>query len=179
MGGSGTRWQQTKRIGRATGGNNQFIQSAIPEHGELEFTKYVDSATPQLAYGCASQEKFPLAIFIYRRKIGLGMGGIRFPYFMIGGFKCKLKGWKIDGDQETVALHYRKIAWCGFLQWSDTNLSLPWSTRWFDQEEYKGGQYGAASGIQLIVSAITLIAGGVAAGVDAGTSSVSSDDSNL
>ena len=47
---------------------NEFMRSKVPDHGDFIFTKQPDNATPQLAYGCSSQEIFPLAVFCFRRK---------------------------------------------------------------------------------------------------------------
>lgn len=166
------------QLGRELWGGNEFIQGKIPEHGEIQFKKYLDSATAELAYGCSAQEKFPLAVFFYRRKVGTGLGGIRLPYFVMGSFKCKIKEWELDGDEETVSLHYKKIAWCSFDQWADTNVSYPWATRWFDQEQVKGGQGEAAMALQMIVAAMVAVSGAVSATLTSGegASGGSADD---
>lgn len=157
------------------GGGNTFVQSKLPEHGAISFTKNIDTATAQLAYGCAAQEKFPLAIFFYRRKAGLGIGGIRLPYFVMACFKSKIENWKIDGDQESADLHYKTISWCSYDQWADTNVSYPWSTRWFNQETFKGGQGGVALGLQVLVAGLVLAAGAVAGAATGGGADDGSD----
>lgn len=158
---------------------NQFVQSRIPEHGEIEFSKHVDSATPQLAYGCSAQEKFPLAIFFYRRKVGLGMGGIRWPYFVTAAFNCKLTEWEMKDDGESVSLFYKQISWCGYDQWADTNISYPWSTRWFDQENYTGGQGGLALAVQLLIADLIALSAAISAAATASDGESSGDSSEL
>lgn len=144
-------------------GGNEFVKTSVPKHGEVVFTKSIDTATPQLAYGCAAQEQFPLAAFFYRRKAGLGLGGVRWPYFVMGLYKNKIKDWSLDGDTETVKLSYSAISWCGYDQWADTNISYPWSTRWFDQDAATGGQGGFAMVIQAVAAGLIMGAGAATA----------------
>ena len=138
-----------------------FDSLTLPEQSEFKFTKLIDNATPQLAYGCSAQEAFPLAVFFFRRKIGLGVEGIRTPYFVVGLYKCMITGWELDGENEKVSMKYSSIAWCSIDPLADSNLPVGFSQRYFDIDSSSGGEVGWAALLQLLSQGLALAAGGV------------------
>jgi hypothetical protein len=64
-------------------------------------------------------------------------------------------------------LSYSAISWCGYDQWADTNISYPWSTRWFDQDATTGGQGGFAALIQAVSAGLIMAAAGITAAATA------------
>lgn len=144
---------------------NAFINTHLPEHGEFEFTKMIDRATPQLAFGCCAQERFPLALFLYRKKVGTGLGGIRVPHLVVALRKVRISAWKITGEEtEIVTLRYGDISWASLGQVADSDVPIPIpSARTFDQEALQGGENYSSSwayGIQFLASALCALAGG-------------------
>ncbi len=148
-----------------------FINTHLPKHDEFTFTKMVDRATPQLAFGCSAQERFPCALFFLRKKVGFGLGGIRIPHLVIGLRKVRISKWKMGEEKETVSLRYGDIAWAALGQVADSDIPVPIPTaRLFSTEENAGGENfssGWAYGMQAIAAAATLIAGGVVKGISA------------
>ena len=88
MGGSTGTVKTGVRTGWRGKFDNTFLQLSLPDHNGLEFTKHTDNATPQIAYACSSQENLPIALFCFRRKIGLGVSGIRAPFMIVLAQKC-------------------------------------------------------------------------------------------
>ena len=135
---------------------------SLPPHGELEFSCFPGKQTPQLSFGCMAQEKFPLAIFCFRRRIGPGLGGIRNPQFVIGLKDCMVRDWSIGGNlMESAKLSYNKIAWGAIDVVADTNLPAGFSLRWFNKSNSEGGEGGFALIVEAVVQAISLTAGGI------------------
>lgn len=104
-----------------------------PTQGTLKFTKHLDSATPQLAYGCSVQEQYKFAIFYFRRKVALNVSAVQFPYLMIGLEDVMISDWNLDGDSEAVDLNYNRICWAGVSQLADTSVPQGVSVRIFDR----------------------------------------------
>jgi type VI protein secretion system component Hcp len=154
-----------------------FINTHLPKHDEFTFTKMVDRSTPQLAFGCSAQERFPCALFFLRKKVGFGLGGIRIPHLVIGLRKVRISKWKMGEEKETVSLRYGDIAWAALGQVADSDIPMPIPTaRLFSTEENAGGENfssGWAYGMQAIAAAATLIAGGVVKGISASNGSYS------
>lgn len=148
-----------------------FINSHLPKHEELTFTKMIDRATPQLAFGCSAQERYPCALFFYRRKIGLGIGGIRVPHLTIGLRKVRISSWKMTGEEtESVSLRYADIAWAALGGIADANLPSVPSARMFSEEDNAGGENYSSSwayAVGAIGAGLTAIAGGVTKGLEA------------
>eukprot|EP00913_Durusdinium_trenchii_P028468 g26696.t1 len=154
---------------------NEFMKSKVPEHGDFVFTKQPDNATPQLAYGCSSQEIFPLAVFFFRRKIGVGLGGVRLPFMVIGLRKVRLAGWSLGADlSETVTCKYADIAWTSVPPLADTNLPgavtvKDWDTeasKSFDKKWFGWAVQGLTTAAVAAAGAATAILGGVHDGVE-------------
>jgi len=158
---------------------NAFINTHLPKHGEFSFTKMMDRATPQLAFGCSAQERFPVALFFYRRKVGVGLGAIRVPHLVIGLRKVRISAWKMNGEAETetITLRYGDVAWGALGQIADSDMPIPIPTaRMFDVEAGAGGEtYGKswAYGVQAIGAAMALVAGGAMKGLSSGAGSYS------
>src|SRR5207244_1026076 len=60
------------------------LKDHVPGQGKLEFEKGLDSATPQLAYGCSSQQGFRCGLFFFQRRSGFALNAVVFPYFVLG-----------------------------------------------------------------------------------------------
>ena len=146
--------------------NNNFANINLPEHSEFVFTKNIDNATPQLAYGCSAQEPFYFAAFFFRRKIGAGIAGVRLPYMGIGLTQCLINGWSLSDDVETVTLSYKKIMWGTFDQTADINAPTGMSYRVWETDKKTGGETAAGLLIQGLIAGLTL------AGTAAGTLAV-------
>lgn len=145
---------------------NAFINTHLPEHGEFTFTKGLDRATPQLAFGCCAQEQFPLALFLFRRKAGFGVGAVKFPYLVCALRKVRISAWKmVEGENEAVTLRYADISWASLGTIADTNTPVPIpSARTFDMEALAGGENYSSSwayGIQFLAIALCAVTGGV------------------
>lgn len=151
---------------------NKFATSHLPDQNAFEFTKFIDCATPQLAYACSVQAKFPLAMFFFRKKVGLGLGGVRIPYLNIALRKVRITGYSVADDKETIKLQYGDIAWAALGQVGDSNLPFPVvSARMYDAEGKRGSEWnesGWAYLVQAIGAAMSLIAGGVSKGTGGG-----------
>jgi type VI protein secretion system component Hcp len=141
---------------------NMFLQSHLPEHGKFGFSKKIDKATPQLAFGCSAQERFPIAIFFFRRRIGLGLEGSRMPYMVIGLEKVLISSWSLGGDSESVNLAYKRIGWAATDQISDMNISIPGFARTWDVESRRGGEGGWALGLQALTAGLVFATGAIA-----------------
>jgi len=162
----------------APANRNEFIKSRLPSHGDITFTKSIDAATPHLSAGCAAQEVYPLGIFFYRRKTGLGVSAIRNPFFVMGVQKAIITSWSISDMTETVTLKYRDIGWCSMESVADTNLpdALKWSTRSYDGDTQSTEKGGFASDLRTLTllfvaaaGALTAVGSGVHDGVEENT----------
>jgi type VI protein secretion system component Hcp len=135
----------------------------LPIHGNFSFNKRTDVATPRLAMGCSQQAEFPLALFLFIRRIGPGIGGIRNPYLVIGMSGVKIVHWEMDGiDKEKVALSYRQIAYGSLDTAADTNypnVVSPGSTRCFDRMNFHGSEGGWAAKMMAAVQGLFLAYG--------------------
>ncbi len=163
-------------VGRWTGKRRQPVPGTIfghlPTHNTFCFTKGIDSATPQLAFGCSAQEKFPLAAFYFRRRIGPGIHGIRMPYLVVGLRRVMISAWGIKGsDHEHVELRYEKICWFAMSQVGDADAPQGVSIRYWDRDRSSGGEAGMnwATLLSSLTTALVLGAGGVVAATDPGT----------
>lgn len=140
---------------------NTFMKSHLPDHSDFVFTKQPDNATPQIAYGCSAQQIFPLAVFFFRRKIGVGVGGIRLPFMCIGLRKVRVVGWELGADlSETVTLKYADIAWTAVPPLADANIPGGLNVKDWDTEaskNLKGNWFGWT--IQAITTAVVAAAG--------------------
>jgi len=162
-----SRWDKVKSAGKNVGKyayglgfsqfdatRNNFTKTQLPGHGEFTFTKFIDNSTPQLAYGCSAQEPFYFAGFFFRRRIGMGVSGVRWPYLGIGLTKCLITGWSLSNDTETVTLKYKHIMWGTFDQLADYNVPTGFSYRVWNSDEKSGGEKPAGLGIQALVTAL-------------------------
>jgi len=153
-----THWQHKKHGGEYTqhsraqaAGNNWrwsgeqpmtepgALRGSLPEQGHLSFSKSLDSATPQLAYGCTCQEQFKVALFYYRRKVAFNVASVQFPYMVIGLENVIIRDWSLDGDSESMKLSYDRICWGAVSQFGDTPVPQGISTRVFDRRSQSGG----------------------------------------
>lgn len=116
-----------------------MLKGNLPDHSHVTFTKRVDSATPQLAYGCTTQEQFKVALFYFRRKVGFNVAAVPFPYLVVGLENVVVRNWELDGDKETVKLSYDRICWGAISQWADTPVPQGLTTRIFDRTTGTGG----------------------------------------
>ena len=106
---------------------NLFIgaNGANPRHEQVKIQCLAGKQTPQLAFGCMAQEKFPLALICFRRHTGFGYE-VRFPHLMVGLKDCLIADWSIGGsDIEECSLWYNKIVWSANSQLADTNMPNP------------------------------------------------------
>lgn len=150
--------------------NNQYITASLPTHNEFTFTKLPDNATPQLAYGCSSQEPMSFAGFFFRRRIGAGISGVRLPFLMIGLRKCLITGWGIGDDlTEKVTLSYKDIVCSTYDQLADINVPTGMSTRIWQTDTKEGGENAKAYLLQGLVAVLTV---GIGAAVGATTDGV-------
>jgi len=155
--------------------DNAKLKINLPDHNEFTFTKNVDNATPQIAFAASSQEPLTHAIFAFRRRIGVGIQGVRLPYMMVYLRDCLVSSWKLDGDQETVSIQYRRVHWLTYDQVTDWNYPTGMSNRYWDVKNKKGGENP-----QLYIFMGLVLAAFTAAGVaaQAATTSLSSDGDN-
>lgn len=151
--GKGANWRAFKGIFSSK--NNQFAQMVLPEHGALTFTKNLDIATPELAFGCTAQEPFSLAVFFFRRRIGAGIKGVRLPYFALGLRNCLITEWHLDDDTEKVNLNYKQVAWWVVDQAADINAPTGSTGRYWDASSNSGGESGLSHLVALIATALT------------------------
>lgn len=103
-----------------------------PVDGSVSFQKSLDSASPQLWYGCYKAEVFPYATFFFRRKTSFGYAGVVHPHTVITFKNCEVDQWETDGNTETVEMAYEAMAMVSFLQFADTPLPQGISGRYFD-----------------------------------------------
>lgn len=141
--------------------NNQYVNINLPGHKDFVFTKLVDAATPQLAYGCSAQEPFYFAAFFFRRRIGAGIDGMRMPFMGIGLRKCLITGWSLGDEVETITLKYKQLVWGAFDQTADINAPTGLSQRVWDTDKNEGGEKAEGYIIQALIGALTV--GGAAA----------------
>jgi len=141
--------------------NNDYLNISLPDHNEFTFTKLVDNATPQLAYGCSAQEPYYFAAFFFRRRIGAGIEGVRLPFMGIGLTKCLITSWDLSDETETVTLKYKQIMWGTFDQVADINAPTGMSYRTWDTDKKEGGETAEGLALQMLIAALT--AGGALA----------------
>lgn len=135
---------------------NQYLNINLPSHKDLEFTKLVDNATPQLAYGASAQEPFYFAGFFFRRRIGAGIDGMRLPFLGIGLTKCLITGWSLSDETEKITLKYKHIMWGTFDQVADINAPTGLSSRVWDSEKNEGGELKEGYLLQALIAGLTL-----------------------
>ncbi len=150
---------------------NSFANLTLPSHSAFSFTKWLDNATPQLAYACTAQSPISEAIFFFRRRIGAGIAGVRMPFMCIRLKKCLISGWSMSGDAETVTLKYREIMWATFDQLADINLPAGMSARLWDTELKEGGESPEVYKFQALIAAIFTV-GAAAWGLSEGSHGV-------
>ncbi|MFN3160447.1 MAG: type VI secretion system tube protein Hcp [Rubinisphaera brasiliensis] len=142
--------------------DNAKLKINLPEHNEFVFTKNVDNATPQLAFAASSQEPIGHAVFAFRRRIGVGVQGVRLPYMMVFLRECLVNNWALDGDQETVSLQYQRIHWLTYDQVTDWNYPTGMSNRYWDDKNKKGGENAKLYILMGLVMAAFAVAGSAA-----------------
>lgn len=161
-----------------TGFANAKLPINLPSHNELTFTKGCDNATPQIAFACSAQEPIRHAFFAFRRKIGLGVEGIRVPYLVVWLKQCLVTGWGLSGDEETVTLQYETIKWCTYDQMTDWNAPTGMSNREWDTQDNAGGEDVAMYvKMGLLAGATVALGAGLAAGMGAAFKSKLGTDS--
>jgi type VI protein secretion system component Hcp len=141
--------------------NNDYLNISLPDHNEFTFTKLVDNATPQLAYGCSAQEPYYFAAFFFRRRIGAGIEGVRLPFMGIGLTKCLITSWGLSDETETITLKYKQIMWGTFDQIADINAPTGMSYRTWDTDKKEGGETAEGLALQMLIALLT--AGGALA----------------
>lgn len=117
-----------------------LFNDRMPEHGSVCFTKNLDAASPQLSFGCSAQERFPLAVFFFRRKTTFNIGGVVHPHTVIGYQNCLISDWSTDGNTETVQLNYEVMGMAAFTQIADSKLPQGVSWRTWDTVNNVGGE---------------------------------------
>lgn len=115
------------------------LGSHLPTQGTMSFTKQLDGATPQLAYGCSAQEPFRFALFYFQRKAAPNLGGVVFPQLVVGLHRVMIRKWDMADDTEKITLGYEKICWGAYNQWADSPLPQSVSTRYWDAANSRGG----------------------------------------
>ncbi|WP_339742242.1 type VI secretion system tube protein Hcp [uncultured Rubinisphaera sp.] len=138
---------------------NDKLQAKLPDHDSLTFVKNCDNATPQLAFAASAQEPVKHALFAFRRKIGNGVQGIRVPFLIVWLRECKVAGWELNGDVETVKLKYKTIKWCSYDQVSDWNMPTGMSNRDWDTQDQSGGEDLMTYAIMAALAAATVALG--------------------
>jgi type VI protein secretion system component Hcp len=102
-----------------------LLENQSPSQEHVKFTCLPGKQTPQLAFGCMAQEKFPLAIFCFRRQTGVGYE-VRVPHLVIGMKDCLIRDWNLGGKGiEEATLWSNTTAWVAASQLADTNLPNP------------------------------------------------------
>ncbi|MEQ8788334.1 MAG: type VI secretion system tube protein Hcp [Pirellulaceae bacterium] len=141
----------------------------LPIHGNFFFKKRPDTATPQLALGCSTQQNFPFAFFFFVRRTGPGLGGMRNPFLIVGLGGIKIMHWEMEGiNEENVALSYRNIAYGSLDSIADTNLPYVPSTRWFDRTNFHGSEGGWGAVMMAAFQTAIAVEGGILAATGAG-----------
>lgn len=102
---------------------------------------------------------------LFRRRIGLGVRGIRVPYLAILLSQCLISSWDLDGDTESVSMSYGRVRWCTYDQIADFNVATGMSARWWDTD----GNGGESMPMYLIMGAIA-VAAMAGAAIDTGVS---------
>ena len=133
----------------------------LPEQKHFKFKKRLDSATPQLAYGCSIQEQFKVALFYFRRKVGFNVAAIPFPYLVIGLENVVIRNHEIGGDSEELTLSYDRICRGGISQFADTPVPQGISTRIFDRTTGSGGMVDSST-LALFTAGLTVAMYGAA-----------------
>ena len=141
--------------------NNRHLNIDLPGHNDVEFTKNVDNATPQLAYACSSQHPIGTAVILFRRRIGLGVRGIRVPFMAVMLSKCLMTGWSLSGEDESCSMQYEEIAWCTYDQIADFNVATGMSNRTWDTESKKGGESTALYVMMGAIAAAAMAGAGI------------------
>lgn len=140
-GAAGNNWRWTGEPPMTEPG---ALRGSLPEQNHFSFSKSLDSATPQLAYGCTCQEQFKVALFYYRRKVAFNVASVQFPYMVIGLENVIIRDWSLNGDSETMKLSYDRICWGAVSQFGDTPVPQGISTRVFDRRSQSGGLVDAS-----------------------------------
>lgn len=153
--------------------NNQYVNINLPDHDDFTFTKLVDNATPQLAYGASAQEPFYFAAFFFRRRIGAGIDGMRMPFMGIALRKCLITSWSLDDETEKISLKYKHICWGTFDQVADINAPTGMSQRVWNTESNEGGEKPLGYVLQALVGGLTVAA---SAGLSAALGGVGGDE---
>lgn len=144
------------------------LNDKMPKHKSVVFSKTLDAASPQLSFGCSAQERFPLAVFFFRRKTTFNIGGVVNPHTVIGYKNCTISDWETDGNTETVSLTYEEMGMGAFTQIADSKIPQGISWRTWDRVNNSGGEgmYWGSLLIPLTVG-IVAIGGAVLKGVGA------------
>lgn len=148
-----------------------LLEGKIPEHNTVAFSKNLDSATPQLSFGCSSQERFPIAIFFLRRKTSMKLAGVTNPHTVMAYRNCLITDWSTDGETEEVHLNYEEMGVASFLQIADTPIPQGISWRHWDKVNKSGGELGWSALLVPLTTLVVAAGGGVVAGVAAASGS--------
>ena len=143
----------------------------MPTHNSVSFSKNLDSASPQLSFGCSAQERFPIAIFFLRKKTGFKLGGVTHPHTVLAYTNCLITDWETDGDTETVGLNYESMGMASFLQIADTPIPQGISWRHWDKVNNEGGEKGWSALLIPLTAAVVAIGGAAVTAAGAATGS--------
>lgn len=149
---------------------NNFLNINLPNHNSVSFSKRIDNATPQLAYACSCQEPIGTAMVLFRRRIGLGIRGIRVPFMAIMLSKCLLSDWELDGEDESCSMSYQEIRWCTYDQIADFNVATGMSARQWDTADNTGGESAVMYGVLGGIAAAAMLGAGLDTGISAAVS---------
>ncbi|HLJ11977.1 MAG TPA: type VI secretion system tube protein Hcp [Planctomycetaceae bacterium] len=130
------------------------LSTHLPTQGTITFNKLLDGATPQLAFGCSTQEPFRFALFYFQRKVGFNLGSVVFPHLVLGLQRVMIRKWEMADDTEKVTLAYQKICWGAYNPWADAPIPQSVSTRYWDCVNNTGG-YGLTEPFCLFTLGIT------------------------
>jgi type VI protein secretion system component Hcp len=120
-----------------------LFQNTLPGHDAVHFQKSLDAASPQLSFGCSVSEKFPFAVFFFRRKTTFNIGGVVHPHTVIGYRNCKVSRWETDGNTESVELTYDAMGMAAFTQIADSKIPQGASWRTWNTVSGSGGMLPA------------------------------------
>lgn len=148
-----------------------LLQGKIPEHNTVAFSKNLDSATPQLSFGCSAQERFPIAIFFLRKKTSMKLAGVTNPHTVMAYKNCLITDWSTDGETEEVHLNYEEMGVASFLQIADTPIPQGISWRHWDKVNKSGGEKGWSALLAPLTTLVVAAGGAVVAGVAAASGS--------
>ncbi|MEQ8788333.1 MAG: type VI secretion system tube protein Hcp [Pirellulaceae bacterium] len=128
-----------------------------PDQGQVKFKCLPGKQTPQLSFGCMAQEKFPLAIFCFRRQTGVGYE-VRAPHLVVGLKDCLIRDWHLSGNAvEEAALWYNQISWFATSQLADTNLPNPLPPASLGVYDVVGAQGGSISKFSTFVAGFAAV----------------------